>query len=313
MPSTPLRSLLLPLVLAAGLAAACATFQEGESDLPIPDDATFVEVVPGHRIHVKRLGDAGEWVLLLHGYSSTHVEWSRIVPTLCAGYRCILVDVPGFGWSDKKEGDYSPQHLATLMAGLLDHYGAEDAHVVAHSWGASIALAMSLQHPERVRTLALVGAWVYYEQLPTFMKWSRIPGLGEVLYTAFFDEQPEMRYEQVYFEPDRHVAQIEIDLMKRFLAREGVKRAALQAARDQRLEDLQPDYPKVAQPALLIWGSEDQVSYPFYGERLHADLPDSRLVLMPRCGHVPHHEDASGFLGHLLPFLDEHRAKEVAR
>ena len=297
-----LRHRITTLLAAVVMLAGCATFQEGPTDIPIPASAAFVEV-DGWKIHVKAIGDKGEPVLLLHGYSSTLFEWMRITPLLCKTHRCLLVDIPGFGWSDKKEGDYSPQHLADMMVALLEQMGISRVHVIAHSWGASVALSMALRHPERVGRLVLVGAWVYYEQLPSLMKWARVPGLGEFLFSAFFAEQPEMRYEQIYFDPDRHVGQEEIELMRRFLTRRGVVRAALQAARDQRLEEIQGIYPSIGNQALLVWGEKDLVSYPFYGKRLDEDLPDSRLVFMSRCGHVPHHEDPDGFLKLVVPFL----------
>jgi len=285
------------------LVAGCATFQEGPADLPeLPEDTQFAEV-QGFRLHVKTVGDHGDWLLFVHGYSAAAVEWMPVVPELCRDHRCLLVDLPGFGLSDKKEGDYSPGRLAEMLVELLDQQGIEKAHVVAHSWGSSIALSLAHRHPERVGRLVLVGAWVYYEQLPTFLLWARVPVLGEAIYTLFFDEQPEMRYQQTYVEPDRHVTQKDVAAIKRYLHRRGAVRAALQAARDQRFETMQPWYPGIEKETLLVWGEQDRVSLPFYARRLAADLPRSRLVFLPRCGHMPHHEDPQGFVREVLQFL----------
>jgi pimeloyl-ACP methyl ester carboxylesterase len=286
------------------LLCACARFQEGPSDVPVPPGTAFVEV-DGWKIHARTVGEEGDWVVLLHGYSASHLEWMQVVPALCSHFRCLLLDLPGFGWSDKRKGDYSPARLARFVDGLMAHFGIESAHVVAHSWGASVALALAHDFPGRVRKLALVGAWVYAEQLPTFFRWARARGWGELLFTLFFDEQIEARYELVYFEPNRHIKQEEIDALKRFMKRKGVVRAALQAARDQRFETMQPWYREVTNETLLLWGEEDRVSDPFFGRRLAAELPDSSLRFMPRCGHLPHHENPDGFLALLLPFLRE--------
>ena len=62
---------------------------------------------------------------------------------------------------------------------MLGQLGVEDAAVVAHSWGSSVALELALQAPGRVRGLALYDAWVYEEQLPAFFLWARAPGVGE--------------------------------------------------------------------------------------------------------------------------------------
>jgi len=94
--------------------------------------------------------------------------------------------MPGFGRSDKYSGDYSTGALADRLFRLLDQKKIEEADLVAHSWGSSIALAMALQHPRRVRTLTLMGAWVYEEQQPPFITWSRAPVVGEILYALFY-------------------------------------------------------------------------------------------------------------------------------
>ncbi len=295
--------LLNTVVLGVALTAGCATFQTGPADLPeLPEETQFAQV-QGFNLHVRQVGDHGDWLLFIHGYSAALVEWMPVVPRLCQDHRCLLVDLPGFGLSDKKEGDYSPAHLAEMLADLLDQFGVERTGIVAHSWGSSIALALAHQFPERVGKVVLVGAWVYYEQLPTFLLWARVPLLGEAIYTAFFAEQPEMRYQQIYFEPDRHVTQRDVAAIRRYLKRRGAVRAALQAARDQRFETMQGWYSEVDKETLLVWGEQDRVSLPFYGKRLAGDLPNSRLVLLPRCGHMPHHEDPEGFVREVLEFL----------
>lgn len=280
---------------------ACASFQEGPAHITVKG-LTFVEV-DGWQIHVETVGDQGEPLVLIHGYSSALMEWHKVTPALCKRYRCILLDLPGFGWSDKREGNYSPEQMARFVFGVMDKMGVSKAHVVGHSWGASVALAMAHLRARAVGSLVLVGPWVYYDQLPTFMLWSRVPILGEFLFTAFFAQQPELRYEQIYFEPDAHVTQEHIDIMKRGLQWQGVKRAALQAARDQLLEETEKNYPNIAHPTLLVWGEQDQVADPFYAGRLQSDLGNSRLVTVPRCGHVPQMERPHLFVSHVIDFL----------
>ena len=80
------------------------------------------------------------------------------------------------GWTDRPEGDYSPEAQAKLVLRLLDQRGVSRTAIVAHSWGSSVALAASMQAPERVTKLALYDAWVYEEQLPTFFHWARAEG-----------------------------------------------------------------------------------------------------------------------------------------
>lgn len=293
---------LTALITVLLITSSCAQYQTGELKVPDLPGLRFVQV-GDWRIRVDEIG-AGEPVLLIHGYSSTLEEWRPALPSLCEGRRCILVDLPGFGLSDKREGDYSPETMARHLFGVLDALGIPSADVVGHSWGCSVALAMALEAPARVRSLVLTGAWVYYDQLPTFMLWSRLPGVGEVLYTAFFDQQPDMRYEEIFRDPAAHVREEDVDLMQHFLKSPGAIRAALQAARDQRFERLEPRYPEVRHPTLLVWCEEDRVALPHYARRLAADLPAAKLEWLTGCGHVPQVEVPEQWSRRVREFLD---------
>jgi pimeloyl-ACP methyl ester carboxylesterase len=291
-------------------AVGCAQFQQGPFDVP-EEGVSHVEV-DGFRIRYETVGAAGSPVVLLHGYGASLSDWERVAPELCARHRCLLLDLPGFGWSDKYEGDYSPRRLARFVAALMDHFGFAAAHVVAHSWGSSVALALALEAPARVTSLTLTGAWVYYAQLNSFLLWARVPALGEALYTLFFDEQPEIRYRMVFYDPEPFVEDAKIARIKRVLQLPGFKRAALQAARDQDLETLEPHYHTVTQPALLVWGAEDRVARPFFGERLVTDLPNAALKVIPHSGHAPQLETPAAWLGHVAPFLAREDRRRAA-
>ncbi len=289
------------VALIAVIAIGCARFQEGPVEIPEPD-LNFVEI-DGWRIRVESHGERGSPVVLIHGYGASLSDWREVIPSLCETHRCLLLDLPGFGWSDKYAGRYRPADLAAVVGRVMDAHGFPSAHVVAHSWGSSVALALALDQPGRVRSLALTGAWVYDDQLNTFFHWARVPGIGEVLFTLFYDEQPELRYRMGFARPADHVTDEKIARIERVLDLPGFKRAALQAARDQELDALETRYPRVSQEVLLLWGDQDQVSLPFYGWRLHGDLPRSRMVLLPGAGHMPQIEAAVAWSREVLGFI----------
>lgn len=267
----------------------CHEFQRGPVDWPLPPDEAghgFFEHAGG-RVHYRVVGD-GPPVLLVHGFASALVVWTPLLEPLCQDHRCILVDLPGFGLSDKHERDYSPAALAGTLIALLDHVGEpRPVTVVAHSWGCSVALALALDHPDRVGRLVLTSAWAYAQQLPTFFEWARVPGVGELLWDWFYTEQAAYKYANAWFDPDRHARPAVVDKVHEAFERPGAIRAAHAAARAQRFESLQTRYPDVRQPTLLVWGAEDTVSELYFGQRLAAEVPRSRLEVIHRCGHMP--------------------------
>jgi len=296
--STRSALLLLPLLFVAG---GCPRFHAG----PIPDPpagATFVEV-DGVRVRYLDQGQ-GPAVVLLHGYGASLDTWRTIAPQLSQRFRILAVDLKGFGFTSRPPGDYSPAAQARLVWNVLERRGVRDVAVVAHSWGASVALAMALQEPNRVRRLALYSAFVYEAQVPSFFLWARSALLGEVLFGLFYRERLEERFALAFYD-DRYVTVERLDVAERELRRPGTVAAALAAARGQRYSRVERSYQTIDKPALLLWGRDDIVTPLDFGERLAADLPDARLVVLPRCGHYPMLEARAASTRELAAFLGE--------
>jgi pimeloyl-ACP methyl ester carboxylesterase len=248
--------------------------------------------------------------VLIHGFGSSLEIWHGVVPALQEDHRVIAVDLKGFGWSARPEGNYSPSEEARLVLGLMSKLGVEKADIVGHSWGASVSLAMALQAPERVGRLALYGAWVYEEQLPPFFLWARAWGVGEFLFGAFYGERLEEQVAHAYYDP-RSIPQSRIDAIEKLFARPGTKAAALTAARDQRYDKVQKLYKTIQHPTLLLWGREDQIARLHFGERLRAEMPNATLNVYPRCGHIPMLEAAASTTKDLVAFLQPQAIAQV--
>jgi pimeloyl-ACP methyl ester carboxylesterase len=284
-------------------ASGCLSFHQG----PMPGEpknATYA-----------RLGDTrvryvdsgkGSPVVLLHGFASALETWTAVMPTLAKTHRVVALDLKGFGWTDRPEGDYSPAAQAELVFALLDKLGIGKASLVAHSWGSSVALAMALRSPARVERLALYDAWVYEEQLPTPFIWARADGMGELIFGLFYQERPDEKMALAFYDPkrldERFVQEVEAAL-----DRPGTTAAALAAVRGQRFEEVEERYRSIQQPVLLLWGREDRVTPLSYGERLASELPNAQLVSYPRCGHFPMIEASEPSTRELVSFLDAHR------
>jgi pimeloyl-ACP methyl ester carboxylesterase len=269
-----------------------------------PKAATYADV-HGVRVRYVDTGGSGPPVVLVHGFASSLETWSAVLPALAKGHRVIALDLKGFGWSGRPEGDYSPHAQAELVFGLLDQRGVDKAAVVAHSWGASVALQMALTHPERVTKLALYDAWIYEEQLPTFFVWARADGVGEALFRMYYGERADERIAYAFFDKDRYVTEKLVADVQASLDRPGTYAAALAAVRGQRYAAVQQRYRTIAQPTLLLWGRDDGVTLLTYGERLSRDLRNARLVTYARCGHFPMIEAATESNRELTEFLAE--------
>jgi pimeloyl-ACP methyl ester carboxylesterase len=115
----------------------------------------FVET-NGIRMHIAELG-AGPLVLLLHGFPELWYSWRHQLHALAeAGYHVVAPDLRGFGKTDApaEPQTYSQVHLVGDVIGLLNALGEEQAVVVGHDWGATLAWTTALLRPDRVRGVA---------------------------------------------------------------------------------------------------------------------------------------------------------------
>ena len=230
--------------------------------------------VAGVRVHYVDRGK-GPAVVLVHGFASSLETWSSMMPALeKKGFRVIALDLKGFGWTDRPEGDYSPDAEAKLIYGLLDQRGVDRFALVAHSWGSSVALAAALQQPARVTRLSL-----------------------------FYSERSDEKMAMAFYDPSVIPEKL-VDDVERALGRPGAEAGALAAVRGQHFLELQAKYKGIKQPTLLLWGREDVVTTLRFGERLSHDLPNAKLVVYPLCGHFPMIESASASTADLETFLE---------
>lgn len=282
------KCLLMPLFFVL-LWCGCMPFQTQpvRSGLSSKD---FVRIGdPQRKIRIYERGKpTSPAIVFVHGYGSAGLIWLPLMKTLeQAGYYCLAMDLPGFGLSDKYAGNYDTNYIADQVAEIMQKKGIDRADIVAHSWGSSVTLALALRHPKKVRRLVINAGWVYSAQIVPVLRWSKIPGIGEMIYWLYYRERPGEKYASSFYDPDRMVDMAVIDKIKEALDRPGALAAALAVARGMKFADSERRYKTLRHQTLLLWGKQDRVALPFYGQRLEADLPNAQLILLDRCGHIP--------------------------
>jgi pimeloyl-ACP methyl ester carboxylesterase len=127
-------------------------------EMPLRDGE--VEVEPGVRLHFVEAGE-GPLVVLLHGFPDFWYGWRGQIPALAAaGFRVVAPDQRGYNLSDKpgRISAYGIRTLARDVAALIERLGGgEKADVIGHDWGAGVAWAFAMAHPERLRRLAVLN------------------------------------------------------------------------------------------------------------------------------------------------------------
>lgn len=149
-----------------------------------PPQGRFLEI-DGVRLHYVERGE-GEPLVLLHGNASMiqDFETSGLLDEAAKKYRVIAFDRPGYGHSKRpRRTVWSPAAQAALIEKALVQLDATPAIVLGHSWGASVAMALGLEYPERVKALVLASGYYYPTARADVVAQSgpAIPILGDIL------------------------------------------------------------------------------------------------------------------------------------
>jgi pimeloyl-ACP methyl ester carboxylesterase len=274
------------------------------------EHSCFIDV-DGIRVHYQDAGDRdAPAMVLIHGFASSTLVWSKVFLKLAAaGYRVIALDLLGYGYSAKpRNGEYTIAGQTKLLTRLLDHLGIPRAIFVGSSYGGAVAATCALDYPDRVEKLILIGAVNNNRPLDfTLMRLFGSPLFGDVVSPLLIGSRRLLRWrmKRVY---DRHswvLDERRVDARHLPLRAAGTQRAIIRTVRSWDAERISRDAHLITQPTLLLWGENDLDIPLADGERLHAEIPGSRLIVFLNCGHIPHEEYPEAFTNVVTDFCKE--------
>jgi pimeloyl-ACP methyl ester carboxylesterase len=229
---------------------------------------------------------SGHPLLLIVGLGGNALDWTPHVPVLGERFRVIAFDNRRVGRSSEPRGPYSTRQMADDAVALLDHLGIDRAHVLGASLGGAIAQELALGYPERVARLMLVSS-LARPGPEWFDRWLEFwivagecdidPAIFDVMLmpwalTPAFMVQPD-QVDAVYGEwqsaPYRATAQGIVGQV-----------AAV------RIHDAIARLPGITASTLVLVGAEDCLTPPVLSQEIAAAIPNARLHILERGGHV---------------------------
>jgi pimeloyl-ACP methyl ester carboxylesterase len=282
------------------------------------EDLELAEVEkPGRLIRVGDVElhyvDAGEGpaLLLLHGIGASTFSFRRLIPHLAAHFRVLALDMKGFGFSERTAvGDYSLLAHARLARDFLDAVGIEQAFVLGHSLGGAVAMHLAVVFPERVRRLVLVSS-ASDRETRRGIRGARLlrPFLPVVAaFTLRNRWFRRMSLRSACYDP----AYVTPEVMEGYLAPTHIRghlRSLGNLLVDRR-NDPPLDPSTIRQPTLIIWGEGDRWLPPSRGRQLQGLIPDSRLLIIERAGHLVPEEQPDEAAHAIIDFLQEEAADQ---
>jgi pimeloyl-ACP methyl ester carboxylesterase len=282
---------------ALGAAALYTAKMTRDAERKHPPIGRFLDV-DGVRLHYIERG-TGEPLVLIHGNGTLIQDFTvnGLVDRLSERYRIIVFDRPGYGYSDRPRGLWTPRAHATLFEHALAQLGVEQAVVLGHSWGTMVAVSLALQAPTLVRSLVLLSGYYFPTARMDVVLSSpnAIPGIGDALRHTISPPLARLMLPggiRAMFAPAPVPEHFDRLFPKELMLRPLHLRASAEdaALMTPSVMELQEHYRELKLPVVILTGGDDQIAdVDRQSRRLHDEIPQSELSVLPGLGHMVHH------------------------
>ncbi len=266
-----------------------------------PPFGRLAKLPSGHEMHYLEQGK-GPAVVLLHGGGPGANGYSNfkrnIAPLADAGFRVLVPDMIGFGWSSKPDDiDYPLDLFVRTLFEFLESVGVKRCTLAGNSLGGAISIKASLERPGLVEKLVMMGT-SGIESSETYIAMPGIRAMVAQFVGPGFD-RPCLRelLEMLAFDPKV----VDDDLLEeRWNVLQTQPKAVL--AR-MVIPDLSPRLIDIRCPVLGFWGTEDHFCPVSGANKILAAVGDCRMVLLAHCGHWAMLEYPDVFNRYVVDFL----------
>jgi pimeloyl-ACP methyl ester carboxylesterase len=247
--------------------------------------------VRGIQTHLFDAGSpAAAPLLYLHGTFLGNL-WLEYHSTLAQNFRIIAPDIPGFGLSERPNWMRDMSDYVLYFRDLLDMLGLEKTTVVGHSLGGWMALELAIWYPERVEKLVLSNATgIRVKGSPLANLFAMNP--REVVATCFDNLAAAAPLMPAEFNTDYLLSQYRQLTTLASLA----WNPSYDPTLERRLE-------RINCPTMIVWGQNDRLIPPVYGDTLHRLIAHSELIKLEGTGHMPMFEQPVEWCGVIHEFL----------
>lgn len=270
-------------------------------------------VIAGHRIAHGLHGEGGP-VVLLHGTPSSSLIWRGVVPELvAAGYRAHVFDLLGYGVSERPADpavDTSITGNVAILEGLLEHWGLETFHLVAHDIGGGVAQRFAVESTDRLRSLTLIDV-VSFDSYPSSRTRQQMAGGLERLATTPHGEHREHFREwllSTHARPERfdpESLETYLDFISGPIGQPSFFQHQVSHYDPKHTMEISDRLPRLGGiPVQLIWGAQDTWQVLEWAHRLRDTIPGSGLHVIEECGHFAPEEQPQEVARAVLYHLD---------
>ena len=237
-------------------------------------------------------------LLCVHGFDSSSMEFRRFLPVLRAsGVEAWALDVYGCGFTEFVGSTCTPEDRRAHLLAFVQQVVGRPVVLLGASLGASTAIDLAVKHPEWVAGLVIVDGQAF-ESAP------QLPGPLAAIGVGILRQEwlRDMANQMAYYNKAQYATRdaMLVGRLHTHLPAWADANVAFIASGGYRCADL---VAAVKQPALVVWGAQDEIVPPATSERFRNALPNCQVVMLDTCGHVPHLEQPAALRDAIIAFM----------
>jgi 4,5:9,10-diseco-3-hydroxy-5,9,17-trioxoandrosta-1(10),2-diene-4-oate hydrolase len=258
--------------------------------------------VNGIKVHYWDEGSGDVPIILVHGINSNVTFWQENVFALAKTHRVIAVDLIGFGDTDKPQINYNVAMLAQFLYDFLQSLQLKRYYLVGHSLGSAVSLQFVILFPGLVGKLVLVSPVGLTHKLPWVLRLSALPFVDKLLLhinkkliakAVYLYVHNKSCVTEEFLQNNYRIAQLPgtqevlVSLLRQNIDIHGIKKDVVKT--------LMTNLSKLTMPILVIWGKNDKLLSVENARAVLQLIPQAKLEIFDKCGHVPQLEHPEKF------------------
>jgi pimeloyl-ACP methyl ester carboxylesterase len=274
-------------------------------------------------LFIQEMGPAdGRSIVFIHGTAAWSEFWREtMIPLANAGFHCIAIDIPPFGFSEKPaRPSYGNKDQATRIVALLDALDVSNAILIGHSFGGGATMEAALMIPDRIDALVLLDVGGLNLNLEPSNEGDGVSALSVFMNTPLL-RNPVLAAtatnplltktitSTMVLDPGVVTNKLKSLVRQPLVLKDatdtfGEWLTYVLTVQEVSLTSDPSNYAVLTMPALIIWGDSDTIIPLKDGEYLQSILPNAELVVMKGVNHIPYIENNDDFIEITLNFLN---------